>query len=96
MLLAVDAAHAADKRAKSMDGQAIYKSTCSACHGTNLVGAPMLGDKKAWAPIIAQGQNVIIAHATKGIRGMPPKGGNPALTAAEIKAAVEFMVARGK
>ena len=32
-------------------------------------------DKAAWAKVIAQGQAVAVDHAIKGIRAMPPEGG---------------------
>ena len=44
------------------------------------------------------GQTCAACHASvvKGKGAMPPKAGNPALTEAELKAAVEFMVAQSK
>jgi cytochrome c5 len=35
-------------------------------------------------------------HAIKGIRAMPPKGGNPALSDEQVKAAVDYMAAQSK
>jgi cytochrome c5 len=59
-----------------------------------------LGDKAAWAPRIAQGPNVLHDHAIKGFQGkagvMPAKGGNTSLSDADVKAAVDHMVAAAK
>ena len=53
--------------------------------------APKVGDKAAWAKVIAQGQAVAVDHAIKGIRAMPPKGGNPDFENIEVERAVVFM-----
>lgn len=66
------------------------------CHGTGIAGAPKLGDAAAWKARIAQGKAVLHQHALKGIRTMPPKGGNPALPDAEVTAAVDYMVSASK
>lgn len=80
---------AAPGAAKS--GEQIVTQTCSACHGSGVMGSPKLGDKAAWAPRIAQGFDTLVKHAITGIRSMPAKGGNPALSDAEIAAAVAHM-----
>jgi cytochrome c5 len=82
------------------NGQQIYQTTCVACHDAGIAGAPKLGDKSQWAKHIAKGVDALYASAVNGVQGsagaMPPKGGNPALSNAEIKAAVDYMVARSK
>jgi cytochrome c5 len=84
----------------SRNGQQVYEATCVACHGAGIAGAPKLGDKTQWAKHIAKGPNALYASAIKGVQGsagaMPPKGGNPALSDAEVRAAVDYMVARSK
>lgn len=76
------------------DGKALYAANCFACHGTGAAGAPILGDAAAWAPRIKTGTTALFTSATKGKGVMPPRGGNPKLTDAEIKAIVGFMVAQ--
>lgn len=80
-------------------GKTLYGATCAACHGAGIAGAPKYGDKAAWAPRIAQGSNVLYDHALKGFQGkggvMPPKGGSSAPDA-DVKAAVDYMVAAAK
>lgn len=82
--------------AAAADGQQIYQTTCQACHATGVAGAPKLGDKEAWAPRIAQGMDTLLAHATDGIRAMPPKGTCTACTEADLKAAIEYMVSQSQ
>jgi cytochrome c5 len=76
-------------------GEALYKQTCFACHGTGAAGAPKFGDKAAWAPRVAKGLPTLVEHATKGFNAMPPKGGSSA-SDAQVRAAVEYMVNAAK
>jgi|GEM_PF-443381 len=81
----------------SPDGQTIWKAHCSACHATGVAGAPKIGDKKAWGPILAKTEMpTLYKHAINGFHGergyMPPKGGASSLSDAEVKAAVDYMV----
>jgi cytochrome c5 len=69
-------------------GEAIYTSTCAACHGTGAAGAPKFGDSAAWGPRLAQGEDTLIQHAVQGIRAMPAKGGNVDLDNVEVARAV--------
>ena len=82
------------------NGQQIYQATCVACHDAGIAGAPKLGDKSQWAKHIAKGRDTLYASALNGVQGsagaMPPKGGNPALSDAEVRAAVDYMVAQSK
>jgi cytochrome c5 len=90
---------AAPATASADTGKALYGATCVACHGAGVAGAPKYGDKGAWAPRVAQGANVLYEHAIKGYQGkagmMPPKGGSSAPDA-DVKAAVDYMVAAAK
>ena len=82
------------------DGQQVYQATCVVCHDAGIAGAPKLGDKGQWAKRIAKGLDTLYASAVNGVQGsagaMPAKGGNPALSNAEVKAAVDYIVARSK
>lgn len=77
-------------------GKNRYEQTCQMCHHTGLADAPKFGDKKSWAPRIAQGMEVMTKHAMEGLRAMPPKGGCSSCDEAEIKAAIEYMVSHSK
>ena len=78
------------------DGKKTYETVCFACHGAGVAGAPKFGDKAAWAPRVARGKDALHASALKGKGAMPPKGGNPALSDADVAAAVDYMVAAAK
>jgi cytochrome c5 len=84
----------------SRDGQQVYQAACVVCHGAGIAGAPKLDDKRQWATRIAKGVDTLYASAVNGVQGsagvMPARGGNPALSNAEVRAAVDYMVARSK
>jgi cytochrome c5 len=102
------AADAAAKAAASQvayggttDGKEIFDHLCTSCHTSGVAGAPKVGDKAMWGPRIAEGLDTLIKHATDGYHGpdgnfMPPKGGNPALTDEQVKAAVTWIVGQAK
>jgi len=77
-------------------GKTVYDASCVACHGAGIAGAPKTGDKAAWAPRLKQGVAALYESALKGKGAMPPKGGNPALSDADIKASVDFLVGQAK
>ncbi len=86
--------------ARSRDGQQVYQASCVACHGAGIAGAPKVEDKDQWAKRITKGVDTLYASAVNGMQTsagvMPAKGGNPALSNAEVRAAVDYMVARSK
>ncbi len=79
-----------------MTGEKVYQKSCAACHGSGIAGAPKLGDKAAWAPRIGEGMDVMYKSALQGDGAMPAKGGNSALSDAEVKAAVDYMISKSK
>jgi len=72
-------------------GEHTYKQVCAACHGSGVLNAPKFGDKAKWAPLIAEGQVTLTAHAYVGVRGMPPKGGIPNMSIEVFSDAVAYM-----
>ena len=90
------ATQAQGKPAAAADGKGVYDKVCFACHAQSVAGSPKLGDKAAWAPRIQTGVDSLMQSVIKGKGAMPPKAGNPALTDAEIRAAIEFMVSQAK
>ncbi len=73
-------------------GKATYTTACFACHGTGAAGAPILGNKDAWATRVSQGKDTLYSHAIDGFKAMPAKGGAASLSDDEVKAVVDYMV----
>jgi cytochrome c5 len=94
------AATVAATAAADLTGEQAYNQACVACHGAGVAGAPKLGDKVAWAPRIAQGMDMLHAHALQGYQGkagyMPPKGGRTDLSDQSIVNGVDYIVAASK
>jgi c(7)-type cytochrome triheme protein len=85
--LALPALHA-------QDGKQTYEQKCAVCHAAGLAGAPRPGNAADWAPRLRAGKAAIYRNALQGtLRGMPPKGGNPDLPDAAVRAAADFMMA---
>lgn len=83
---------AATQTVAAQSGENTYKQVCANCHGTGVLNAPKFGDKAKWAPLIAEGQVTLTAHAYFGVRGMPPKGGSPNLSIEGFSDALVYMV----
>lgn len=77
------------------DGLEIFNGLCASCHKGGVGGAPMLTAAGMGARA-AKGKDLLYQHAVQGFQGdagvMPAKGGNPALTDDQIKAAVDYML----
>ncbi len=80
----------------SAKGRDAYQASCAACHATGAAGAPKVGDASSWSPRIAAGVAMLHISALKGKGAMPAKGGNASLADADVKAAVDFMVAQSR
>lgn len=77
-------------------GKTMYDTACIACHAQGVGGAPKFGDKVAWADRVKDGLPHLVEEVIKGKGAMPPKGGRADASDADIKAAVEYMVAAVK
>jgi len=82
--------------AAAVDGKKTFEGACAVCHAAGVAGAPKVGEKAIWAPRIAQGKDALYEHALKGKGVMPAKGGNAALSDADVKASVDYMVSLSK
>ena len=87
---------AAAPAAGNAEGKKIFETTCVVCHGTGVAGAPKAGDKAAWAPRLKQGMPALYHAAINGLNAMPARGGNPAYTDAQVKAAVDYLTSLAK
>jgi len=93
LLAAVGVAHAADP-----PGKAVYEGTCIACHGPDGKGVlPGVPDFTTANSPLAQPDALLQKHITEGFQkpdspmAMPPKGGNPSLTEAQIAEALAYI-----
>lgn len=79
-----------------LSGPQVFNEACLMCHGSGIGGAPTLVDKAAWAPRIAQGNEILYQRAIEGFTGqsgfMPPKGARMDLSDDEVRGAVDYMV----
>jgi cytochrome c5 len=83
-------------QAYAASGKDVYEASCVACHASGAAGAPKLEDKAAWAPRLKTGAAALHTAALKGKGAMPAKGGNAALSDADVTAAVDFMMSKAK
>lgn len=81
--------------AQEKSGAEVYATTCSQCHGDGKTGAPIFGDRKQWGKLVKEGLNELVPTALAGIRQMPARGGNPALSDGEVARAVIHMANAG-
>jgi cytochrome c5 len=77
-------------------GEAIYTTYCAACHTTGAGGAPKLGNKTAWDPLIKLGMDTLYSNVASGIAGMPRKGNCNSCTDAQLHEAVDYIVAKAQ
>jgi len=73
-------------------GEGIVNANCVVCHSQGINGAPIVGNKKMWAPRLGQGEAVLVEHAINGYELMPAKGGKTHLSDEEIGLAVAYMM----
>ena len=82
------------------DGAQVYDQSCAACHSSGIAGTPKLGDQVQWKARVAKGTQVLYVNALNGISSpagvMPAKGGNASLSDTDVKAAVDYIVAKAK
>jgi cytochrome c5 len=82
------------------NGAQVFDQSCAACHASGIAGAPKLGDQLQWKTRLAKGPKVLYANALNGISSsigvMPAKGGNASLSETEVKAAVDYILAKAK
>ena len=79
-------------------GKAVYSQTCVACHGANGKGAiPGVADLTDKNGSLSKTDAELIKNITEGFQSpgsfmaMPPKGGNPGLTEADIAAVLAYV-----
>jgi len=91
-LLAAAGWLAGNAAAQDSAGKAVYEASCIGCHGTGVLGAPKTGDSAAWKARAGGSLSALVSSAKAGKGAMPPKGGNAALTDAQLAAAIAYMM----
>lgn len=76
-------------------GQKVYEESCATCHGNPALGAPVLGNKEAWAKVVSKGVEKVYHNGINGINSMPPKGGTD-LNDEQIKEVIDYMINSSK
>jgi len=71
-----------------------YTTSCASCHLPGIHGAPRVGDTADWARRLRGGFKLLYRNTIEGVpnTAMLPLGGS-SLSAAEIRAVVDFMIA---
>ncbi len=82
------------------EGEMIYRRACGSCHDNGAGGAQVIGDREGWRSRIEKGMEQLVRHSIDGYSGavghMPPRGGDPALSDAEIAASVCYLVEKSR
>lgn len=69
----------------------LYAHACKACHAVAGAGAPLVGDRVAWAPRAAKGMPALMNSVLSGYKGMPAGGQCFACSASDYQALIRFM-----
>ena len=76
-------------------GREIYDENCSVCHNEGKLGAPKIGDKALWKPLIAQNFDVLVEQTVNGAHH-PKNGGCEHCTTGEVIDAIKYIVSQSK
>ncbi len=78
-------------------GRTLWLQNCKGCHAYGTAGAPVPMEMEQWKARVIKDREVLYDHAINGFFGpddtmMPERGGNPELSDAQVKLAVDYMV----
>ena len=85
----------AENKVSQSFGQKVYEESCATCHGNPALGAPVLGNKEAWAKVVSKGVEKVYHNGINGINSMSPKGGTD-LNDEQIKEVIDYMINSSK
>jgi len=81
-------------------GEKVYRLACAACHDSGTGGAQVIGDREGWRSRLDKGMDMLVRHSIDGFSGavgdMPPRGGHPQLSDAEVEAAVCYLLEQSR
>lgn len=78
-------------RPAAADLAAVYERSCRSCHTVAATGAPLTGDRAAWAPRLEKGMGTLVDNVVNGFGGMPPYGLCMDCDAQQFEALIAFM-----
>lgn len=68
-----------------------WSKSCALCHASGVGGAPRIGASAEWAPRLAKGKAVLMAHTIDGFNDMPPLGYCMSCDRDDFSALIDFM-----
>ena len=73
------------------DQMAQWSRNCALCHVRGEGGAPVLGDREAWAARWQRGEGTLLENTVAGLNNMPPLGYCMDCEEADFIALIRFM-----
>lgn len=77
------------------NGKTVYSENCGMCHDDGKQGAPKIGDKAIWKPLLQKNMDVLIEDTVNGDYH-PRNGGCKHCTTGEVIEAIKYMVSQSK
>ncbi|MGH1370801.1 MAG: c-type cytochrome [Cellvibrionaceae bacterium] len=66
-------------------------SNCVQCHTKPILGAPLIGDQKAWQKVFKKGEEQVLKNVVQGLGSMPPLGYCSTCDEADFRALIKTM-----
>jgi cytochrome c5 len=96
LLLAFAVATAASAAEQAPAGSAPYKQYCSYCHDDGTTGAPRIGDREAWQPLLEKGTVTLAKNTWEGRGHMSARQEREGLDYGKMLEALHFLVESSK
>ena len=77
------------------NGVNIYTENCAVCHNEGKLGAPKIGDKPVWKPLIDKNMDMLFENTINGDKHLK-NGGCDQCTTDEVIEAIKYMVSQSK
>ncbi len=78
------------------NGKIVFEASCASCHtgwiGGLMSGAPDIGDKEDWQPLLVKGVEALTQGTIIGVGEMAPRGKCETCSDEDIRAAVEYII----
>ncbi len=66
-------------------------NNCVQCHTKPILGAPLIGDQKAWKEVLKKGEDTVLRNVVQGFGSMPPLGYCSTCDEADFRALIQAM-----